>query len=74
MTRTLTAIKIPNLNNKLLQIKINYLLISSNIAVLSLAFFIAIDSTCPWKTKKFLDFIRMPIFSKASAYSSTFTD
>jgi len=50
------------------------LLISSNMAVRSFAFFIAIDSTCPWNTRKFLDFVSTPIFSSAEEYSSNFTD
>lgn len=41
------------------------LLISSKRAVLSFGFFIAIDSTAPWNTKKFLAFTFMPSCSNS---------
>ena len=48
--------------------KITHLLISSNMAVLSLAFFMAMLSTVPWNTRKFLDLTSTPICSSWLAY------
>lgn len=48
---------------KLKKKKNTYWDISSKRAVLSLGLFIAIDSTAPWNTKKFLAFTLMPKLS-----------
>ena len=50
-----------------------YPLISSKRAVRSFGFFIAIDSTAPWKTKKFLAFAFIPSFSSSARYTGLLT-